>query len=70
MPVSSSDHEARLAPALVAPAFQQLCKFGRAKRFPSLIEKRGDIEATEEHHPAHFHVVVIPAAYKEYLASR
>lgn len=35
-----------------------------------LIEKRGDIEATEEHHPAHFHVVVIPAAYKEYLASR
>lgn len=35
-----------------------------------IIEKRGDIEATEEHHPAHFHVVVIPASYKEYLASR
>ena len=32
--------------------------------------ENGDIEATEEHHPAHFHVVVIPAAYKEYLASR
>ncbi len=35
-----------------------------------IIEKRGDIEATEEHHPAHFHVVVIPESYKEYLASR
>ena len=35
-----------------------------------VIEKRGDIEATEEHHPAHFHVVVIPESYKEYLASR
>lgn len=35
-----------------------------------IIEKRGDIEATEEHHPAHFHVVVIPASYKEYLAAR
>ena len=35
-----------------------------------IIEKRGDIEATEERHPAHFHVVVIPEAYKEYLASR
>jgi hypothetical protein len=34
------------------------------------IEKRGDIEATEEHHPAHFHVVVIPESYKEYLAAR
>lgn len=35
-----------------------------------IIEKRGDIDATEEHHPAHFHVVVYPAPYKEYLASR
>jgi hypothetical protein len=35
-----------------------------------IIERRGDIEATEEHHPAHFHVVVIPASYKEYLAAR
>ncbi len=35
-----------------------------------VIERRGDIEATEEHHPAHFHVVVIPESYKEYLASR
>jgi hypothetical protein len=35
-----------------------------------VIEKRGDIEATEEHHPAHFHVVVIPESYKEYLAAR
>jgi hypothetical protein len=35
-----------------------------------IIEKRGDIEATEEHHPAHFHVVVIPESYKEYLAAR
>lgn len=35
-----------------------------------IIEKRGDIEATEEHYPAHFHVVLIPDAYKDYLASR
>jgi hypothetical protein len=35
-----------------------------------IIEEQGVIDATEEHHPAHFHVAVYPAAYKEYLASR
>lgn len=35
-----------------------------------ILEKRGVLDATEEHHPAHFHVAVYAAAYREYLASR
>ncbi|MBX6331306.1 MAG: hypothetical protein IRY91_05605 [Gemmatimonadaceae bacterium] len=34
------------------------------------LERRGVVEATEEHHPAHFHVVVYGAPYRQYLASR
>lgn len=34
------------------------------------LEDRGVIEATEEHHPAHFHVAVFPTPYSKYLASR
>jgi hypothetical protein len=34
------------------------------------LEDRGLIEATEEHHPAHFHVAVFPTPYTKYLASR
>lgn len=32
------------------------------------LERRGLVEATEEHHPAHFHVAIFPAAYRQYLA--
>jgi hypothetical protein len=35
-----------------------------------VLEKRGVIDATEEHHPVHFHVVVFAAPYRQYLASR
>jgi hypothetical protein len=34
------------------------------------LEDRGVIEATEEHHPAHFHVAVFPTPYAKYLATR
>jgi hypothetical protein len=33
------------------------------------LEERGVIEATEEHHPAHFHVAVFGAPYMSYVAS-
>ena len=34
------------------------------------LEDRGVIEATEEHHPAHFHVAVFTTPYEKYLAAR
>ncbi len=34
------------------------------------LEGRGIVEATEEHHPAHFHVAVYPRRYRTYLAAR
>ncbi|HEX6927058.1 MAG TPA: DUF5715 family protein [Longimicrobiaceae bacterium] len=34
------------------------------------LEERGVIEATEEHHPPHFHVAVYPAPYARYVAAR
>lgn len=34
------------------------------------LESQGVIDATEEHHPAHFHVIVFGAPYRQYLASR
>lgn len=34
------------------------------------LEAQGVIDATEEHHPAHFHVIVFGAPYRQYLASR
>jgi hypothetical protein len=34
------------------------------------LEKRGLIEATEEHSPAHFHVAVFSTPYARYVASR
>lgn len=35
-----------------------------------VLERRGILDATEEHHPAHFHVALYPDAYRSYLASR
>jgi hypothetical protein len=34
------------------------------------LEGAGVLEATEEHHPAHFHVAVFPAPYHEYVAEK
>jgi hypothetical protein len=34
------------------------------------LERKGLIEATEEHSPAHFHVAVFPTPYARYVASR
>jgi LysM repeat protein len=34
------------------------------------LEGEGVLEATEEHHPAHFHVAVFPAPYHEYVAEK
>jgi nucleoid-associated protein YgaU len=34
------------------------------------LERDGLIEATEEHHPAHFHVAVFPSQYTRYVAAR
>ena len=34
------------------------------------LEAGGVIEATEEHHPAHFHVAVFSTPYKRYVAAR
>jgi hypothetical protein len=34
------------------------------------LERAGVIEATEERHPAHFHVAVYPEPYRRYLANR
>jgi nucleoid-associated protein YgaU len=34
------------------------------------IEGEGAIEATEEHHPPHFHVAVFPAQYTRYVGGR
>lgn len=34
------------------------------------LEEGGILEATEEHHPPHFHVAVFPGPYTEYLAER
>ncbi len=34
------------------------------------LESEGVIDATEERHPAHFHVIVFGAPYRQYLASR
>jgi LysM repeat protein len=34
------------------------------------LEGEGLLEATEEHHPPHFHVAVFPGPYSEYLAER
>jgi LysM repeat protein len=34
------------------------------------LEGSGILEATEEHHPPHFHVAVFPGPYTEYLAER
>jgi hypothetical protein len=34
------------------------------------LEDQGLIEATEEHHPAHFHVAVFSTPYKRYVATR
>lgn len=35
-----------------------------------VLEDRGVVDATEEHHPPHFHVNVFGQPYREYLASR
>ncbi|MGH7646494.1 MAG: DUF5715 family protein [Gemmatimonadaceae bacterium] len=34
------------------------------------LEKEHVVDATEEHHPAHFHVIVFAESYRHYLASR
>jgi hypothetical protein len=34
------------------------------------LEDAGVLEATEEHHPPHFHVAVFPARYERYVAMR
>lgn len=34
------------------------------------LEERGVLEATEEHHPPHFHVAVFPSPYARYVAAR
>lgn len=34
------------------------------------LESEHVVDATEEHHPAHFHVIVFEAPYRRYLASR
>ena len=34
------------------------------------LERTGVIEATEEHHPPHFHVAVYPTPYARYVAAR
>jgi nucleoid-associated protein YgaU len=34
------------------------------------LEGNGLIEATEEHHPAHFHVAVFSTPYRRYVAAR
>lgn len=70
-PSNSSEysvHPAGIAVDLRKPRESKCLKWLRRNLL--IIEKRGDIEATEEHHPAHFHVVVIPESYKAYLASR
>lgn len=70
-PSNSSEysvHPAGIAVDLRKPRNSRCLKWMRRNLL--IIEKRGDIEATEEHHPAHFHVVVIPESYKQYLASR
>jgi hypothetical protein len=70
-PSNSSDysvHPAGIAVDLRKPTSGRCLRWLRRNLL--IIERRGDIEATEEHHPAHFHVVVIPESYKEYLASR
>jgi LysM repeat protein len=40
---------------------------GWLRRTLSSLESQGILEATEEHHPAHFHVAVFPAQYARYL---
>jgi hypothetical protein len=70
-PSNSSDfsvHPAGIAVDLRKPTRGSCLRWLRRNLL--IIERRGDIEATEEHHPAHFHVVVIPESYKEYLAAR
>jgi hypothetical protein len=70
-PSNSSDfsvHPAGIAVDLRKPTRGSCLRWLRRNLL--IIERRGDIEATEEHHPAHFNVVVIPESYKEYLAAR
>lgn len=43
---------------------------GWLRRTLLALEDRGVVDATEEHHPPHFHVNVFGQRYREYLASR
>ncbi|HEX6534722.1 MAG TPA: DUF5715 family protein [Gemmatimonadaceae bacterium] len=70
-PVNASDHSVH--PTGIAIDLRR-SKRGKCRRWLRktllVLERRGVVDATEEHHPAHFHVAVYPDAYREYLARR
>lgn len=66
--VTESVHPAGIAVDLRKPTRGRCLRWLRQTLVD--IEGGGVIEATEEHHPPHFHVAVFPAQYRRYLARR
>lgn len=66
--VAESVHPAGIAVDLRKPTRGRCLRWLRQTLLD--VEGEGVIEATEEHHPPHFHVAVFPAQYRRYLANR
>lgn len=70
-PVNASDHSVH--PTGIAVDLRRPTK-GKCRRWLRktllVLERRGVVDATEEHYPAHFHVAIYPDVYRHYLASR
>jgi len=66
--VAESVHPAGIAVDLRKPTRGRCLRWLRQTLLD--IEGEGAIEATEEHHPPHFHVAVFPAQYRRYVANR
>ena len=63
--VDRSVHPTGMAVDLRAPTRRPCLAWLRATL--SELDGRGVLEATEEHHPAHFHVAVYPDPYRRYI---
>ncbi|HSU12726.1 DUF5715 family protein [Longimicrobium sp.] len=66
--VAESVHPSGMAVDIRKPARARCLRWLRQTLLD--VEGEGVIDATEEHHPPHFHVAVFPAQYGRYVAAR
>jgi len=66
--VAESVHPSGMAVDIRKPARGRCLRWLRQTLLD--IEGEGVIDATEEHHPPHFHVAVFPAQYRRYVEAR